>query len=60
MLRKLDNDPNELALASTLRTQAEELSKLLPNLNQFWGGRIAKLIKTSLAWADQLERRGDG
>lgn len=50
-------DTPEQALAQALRQHSEALSKMLPQLNTFWSGRIEKLIQTSLAWIDQLEAK---
>jgi hypothetical protein len=57
MLRKLDHDPQEKALAQALRQQAEDLSGMIGDLDAFWGDRISKLVGTLVAWADALEAR---
>jgi hypothetical protein len=55
MLHKVKHDPADLALAQMLRRHAEELSKALPTMSDFWSLRCTKLIETKLAWAEQLE-----
>jgi hypothetical protein len=54
LIKKHDYVPNK-QLASMLRDQAQELSRLLGDLDAHWQDRIGRLVNTLVTWADQIE-----